>query len=128
MKKLLLTTIFLVGNLGLAEAQTLSYPPPLSGMGTMSITASTTVSAANVTVTGTGAFPGGRLPNGYLRIRVQAGSTNGAAVCWTGGVCTYATGENLAVGEVVTKELTTFVANPPTVISKTGTALLEVEW
>lgn len=131
------TTVFLAalllasGAWGQSTSRPILIPPTLSGQGTQTATGSSaTISAANVTPTGaSGTFPLTALPTGYLTVKVLGSQTAMIAVCWLGGMCTFASGEVIEVGESVTRNVaTTFNSSPPTVISQSGNVVFSVEW
>lgn len=114
-----------------ANAQ-VNYPlsPPFAGQGIMSVTtASQAVASANVTKAPNSiGFPSSVLPLGVLRVKIQAGAAASVSVCWQGGTCTAANGELMAADESRIVTLSTFSANPPTMIAASGTVSVEVEW
>jgi hypothetical protein len=114
-----------------AYAQTQVYPPPLSGLGTITATTSSqSINTANVTVsTNSGAFPSANLPRGYLRLKVLQSQAAAVTVCWLGGTCSALAGEVIAIGEAVTKSISWNIGTqPPTIISASGSVVVEVEW
>ena len=125
MVRYLLAAVFLLFPV-MARAQTIIYPPPVSGQGTATISTSAPLTSSNVTATtSSSAFPtGSGLPNNYLCITAESD----VGVCWLGGTCTYATGLQVPPGQQVCRSLVSFKTTPPSVIAKTGSAVIELEW
>lgn len=107
-------------------------PPPLNGMGTLTLVASTStpINSVNLVLApNSPVFPAGTLP-AALRIKVQSTSSTGVYTFWFGGpAVTTGGGEYIAPGESQTKYLPAQVMamQAPTVIS-TGTPQIEIEW
>ena len=113
------------------EAQTLIYPPLLNGEATMTATTSSLpINSTNLTlVPGSSAFPTGNLPNKYMRVKVLNSQGAMVTVCWTGGSCVFGAGEVIAIGESDAKGIAWNVGTtPPTVVSQSGSVVIEVEW
>lgn len=114
-----------------AWAQTVIYPPPITGQAVMTATGtSAAISAANVTlVTNSSGFPTGNLPRGYLRVKVLDTQGGAVTICWFGGTCVANTGEVIAVGESGSKGIPWNIGTlPPSVVSNAGSVIFELEW
>lgn len=102
-------------------------PMPFTGQGMMSITASTAIAAANITLSpGSSAFPAAStpLPTGLIRIKPQAAVT----FCQYGGPASATNCEMFAGGESRTIALSEFASKVPTLFPITGTVAIEIEW
>jgi hypothetical protein len=115
-----------------SRAQTVIWPAPVHGCGTITATvASAAISAATLTLcTNSPAFPG---PSGTISVpikfKVQGAATAGVYICKFGGTCTAASGEMLGVGESATLGVQNLNATPSiSILAVSGSQPVYVEW